>query len=308
MIVETFNKVGLKAYMYSFTFSLAVIFLINYCKHHKDWNINNIFEILILWIIFAFFTFFVSFLQSKKSSSKLSGTHLLTFPLVFLFFPNGPGLAFSKIVIGLILVYSEHIFIKALFSKSKNKYLFDLSIFISIIVLFNIALLIFYVFPIIVVFKQKLYNIKSLIAFLFPILLIPFIFYSLTAIVPYDLFGLANNTLNIQPWGCSDQTNGEWVWFVILTVSIYVTIFIRPKGNEQSSAFLFMTIWLYLSLFIGFLGLNLDQERWLLGFIPAAYFFGVFIENMKSDRLKNSVIFLAAIFMVIFKLLDFEIL
>ena len=308
MIVETFNKVGLKAYTYSFTFSLAVIFLINYCKHHKDWNINNIFEILILWIIFAFFIFFVSFLQSKKSSSKLSGIHLLTFPLVFLFFPNGPGLAFSKIVIGLILVYSEHIFVKALFSKSKNKYLFDLSIFISIIVLFNIALLIFYVFPIIVVFKQKLYNIKSLIAFLFPILLIPFIFYSLTSIVPYDLFGFANNTLNIQPLGYSDLTNVDWIWFLILSVSIYVTIFIRPKGNEKSSAFLFMTIWLYLSFFIGFLGLNLDQERWLLGFVPAAFFFGVFIENMKSDRLKNSVIFLAAIFMVIFKLIDFEIL
>ena len=306
MTVETFNKVGLKAYMYSFSFSLAVIFIINYCKYHRDWNINNIFEILILWIIFAFFTFFISFLQTKKSGAKLSGIHLLTFPLVFLFFPNGPGLAFSKIVIGLILVYSEHIFIKALFSKSKNKYLFDLSILISIIVLFNIGLLIFYVIPIIVILNQKLYSIKSLIAFLFPILLIPFIFYSLALIVP-DIFGLVNNTFNIQPFRYSDQTNGDLVWFVILSVSIYCTIFVRPKGNEKSSAFLFMTIWLYLSFIIGFLGLNLDEERWLLGFVPAAFFFGVFIENMKSDRLKNRVIFLAAIFIIIFKLIDFEV-
>ena len=126
--------------------------------------------------------------------------------------------------------------------------------------------------------------------------------------MPYDLFGLANNTLNIQPLGYSDLTNVDWIWFLILSVSIYVTIFIRPKGNEKSLAFLFMTIWLYICFFIGFLGLNLDQERWLLGFVPAAFFFGVFIENMKSDRLKNSVIFLAAIFMVIFKLVDFEIL
>ena len=307
MIVETFNKVGLKAYIYSFSFSLAVIFLINYCKHHRDWNINNIFEIFILWIIFAFFTFFVTFLQTKKSSAKVSGIHLFTFPLVFLFFPNGPGLAVSKIFIGLILVYSEHIFIKALFSKSKNKYLFDLSILISMVVIFNIALLIFFIFPIIVVINQKLYGIKSVIAFLFPILLIPFIFYSLATIVP-DLFGLVNNTLNIKLWGYSDQTNGDLVWFVILSVSIYCTIFIRPKGNEKSLAFLFMTIWLYISFFIGFLGLNLDQERWLLGFVPAAFFFGVFIENMKSDKLKNSVIFLAAIFIIIFKLIDFEVL
>ena len=308
MIVKNFNKVGLKAYIFSFVFSLLVIFIINYCKNHKNWNINNIFEILFLWVIFVLFTVYVSFLQSKKSSYKLSGIHLLTFPLVFLFFPNGPGLVISKIIVGLILVYSEYLFIKANFSNSKNKYLFDLSIFISIAVLFNTALLIFYVFPILVVFSQKLFNTKSLIALLFPVLLIPFIFYSLATLFPPDLFGLFNNINNIQPWGYLDQTNGEWVWFVILSISIYVTIFNRPKGNEKSSAFLFMSIWLYLSFFIGFLGLNIGQERWLLSFIPAAFFFGVFIENMKSDILKNSIIFLAAIFIVIFKLFNFEVL
>tara|TARA_B100001057_G_C22778838_1_gene922781 strand:- start:601 stop:1527 length:927 start_codon:yes stop_codon:yes gene_type:complete len=308
MIVKIFNKVGLKAYMSSFTLSLAVITLINYCKHHKDWNLNNIFEIFVLWVIFALFTFYVAFLQSKKSSSKLSGIHLLTFPLVFLFFPNGPGLAISKIIIGLILVYSEHLFIKSLFTKLKNKYLFDLSISISIIVLFNKALLIFYLFPILVVFSQKLFSIKSLIALLFPILLIPFIFYPLTIIAPIDLLGLFYHTPKIQPWGYLDQTNGDWVWFVILSVSIYSTIFNRPIGNEKSSAFLFMTIWLYSSFLIGFLGLNLGQDRWLLSFIPAAFFFGDFIENMKSDRLKNSVIFIATIFIVLFKLFNFEVL
>ena len=56
-----------------------------------------------------------------------------------------------------------------------------------------------------------------------------------------------------------------------------------------------MTIWLYLSFIIGFLGLNLDEERWLLSFVPVL-FFGVFIENMKSDRLKNRVIFFGSNF------------
>lgn len=308
MIVKSFNKIGLKAYMSSFGFSLAVIILINYCKHHKDWNLNNIFETLALWVIFASFTIYVTFLQSKKISSKLSGIHLLTFPFVFLFFPNGPGLAISKIIIGLILVYSEHLFIKALFSKSKNKYLFDLSIFISIIVLFNKALIIFYVVPILVVLSQKLFSIKSLIALLFPTLLIPFIFYSLSITAAFDLFGLVNYTHKIQPWSYLDQTNADWIWFVILSISIYVTIFNRPTGNEKSSAFLFMTIWLYSSLFIGFFGLYLGQERWLLSFVPAAFFFGYFIENMKSERLKNSVIIIGAILIILFKLFNFEVL
>ncbi len=308
MIVKIFNKVGLRAYVFSFAFSLAAIFLINYCKHHKDWSLNNIFEILVLWVIFALFTLYVSYLQSKKLSSKLSGIHLLTFPLVFLFFPNGPGLVISKIIIGIILVYSEHLFIRAFFTKPKNKYLFDLSILISIIVLFNKALLIFYVFPFLVAFSQKLFSIKSLIALLFPILFIPFTFYGLAIIAPLDILGPVNYTLKIQPWEYLDQTNADWVWFIILSISIYVTIFKRPKGNEKSSAFLYMTIWLYSSLFIGFLGLNLGQERWLLSFVPAAFFFGVFIENIRSDRLKNSIIFLGVLFIVFFKLFSFEVL
>ena len=307
MIVKIFNKVGLRAYVFSFAFSLAAIFLINYCKHHKDWSLNNIFEILVLWVIFALFTLYVSYLQSKKLSSKLSGIHLLTFPLVFLFFPNGPGLVISKIIIGIILVYSEHLFIRAFFTKPKNKYLFDLSILISIIVLFNKALLIFYVFPFLVAFSQKLFSIKSLIALLFPILFIPFTFYGLAIIAPLDILGPVNYTLKIQPWEYLDQTNADWVWFIILSISIYVTIFKRPKGNEKSSAFLYMTIWLYSSLFIGFLGLNLGQERWLLSFVPAAFFFGVFIENIRSDRLKNSIIFLGVLFLVFFKLFSFEV-
>ena len=308
MVVKIFNKVGLRAYVFSFAFSLAAIFLINYCKHHKDWSLNNIFEILVLWVIFALFTLYVSYLQSKKLSSKLSGIHLLTFPLVFLFFPNGPGLVISKIIIGIILVYSEHLFIRAFFTKPKNKYLFDLSILISIIVLFNKALLIFYVFPFLAAFSQKLFSIKSLIALLFPILFIPFTFYGLAIIAPLDILGPVNYTLKIQPWEYLDQTNADWVWFIILSISIYVTIFKRPKGNEKSSAFLYMTIWLYSSLFIGFLGLNLGQERWLLSFVPAAFFFGVFIENIRSDRLKNSIIFLGVLFIVFFKLFSFEVL
>ena len=163
-------------------------------------------------------------------------------------------------------------------------------------------------FPFLAAFSQKLFSIKSLIALLFPILFIPFTFYGLAIISPLDILGPVNYTLKIQPWDYLDQTNADWVWFIILSISIYVTIFKRPKGNEKSSAFLYMTIWLYSSLFIGFLGLNLGQERWLLSFVPAAFFFGVFIENIRPDRLKNSIIFLGVLFIVFFKLFSFEVL
>jgi len=308
MIVKFFYKVGPRAYALSFAFSLAAISLINYCKYHEDWALNNILEIFVLWAIFALFTIYVTFLQSKKLSSKLSGVHLLTFPCIFLFFPNGPGLVIPKIIIGLILVYAEHLFFLAIYSKSKYKYLFDLSIFISIIVLFNKALLIFYVFPILVVFSEKLFSIKSFIALFLPIILVPFTFYGLSTLAPTNIFGVANHIPKIQLLGYLDQTSADWVWFVILLISIYVSIFKPPKESEKSTVFLFMKIWLYLSIFIGFLGLNLGQERWLLSFIPSAFFFGHLIEKMRSEILKNAIFFLGLIFIVFFKLFHFEVL
>ena len=42
MIVKFFYKVGPRAYALSFAFSLAGISLINYCKYHEDWALNNI--------------------------------------------------------------------------------------------------------------------------------------------------------------------------------------------------------------------------------------------------------------------------
>jgi hypothetical protein len=42
--------------------------------------------------------------------------------------------------------------------------------------------------------------------------------------------------------------------------------------------------------------------------VPGAFLFGLFIENIKSDRLKNTIVFLGVLFIVFFKLFSFEVL
>lgn len=308
MIIKIFETIGLRAYIASFGFSFAVITLIDFCKNYPQWGIENIPDIVIFWLAFVLFTLYVSYLQTQKFSSKLSGINLLTFPLVFLFFPIGSGLVFHKILIGILLVFSKNLFVNARHSKFQNKNLFDLSLAISVIVLFNTALAVFYVLPLWLFLNQKLLQVKSLIALIFPAVLIPFTFHGIAILFSAEQLMLFDHALKIDLWNYSEQTNAEWIWFGILSIAIYITLFKRPRGPEQFSEFLFMATWLYLSLIIGFLGLQIGQGRWLLSFIPAAFFVGIFIERTKSDASRNTLIFFGIVFMVLFKLFDFGVL
>ena len=68
-----------------------------------------------------------------------------------------------------------------------------------------------------------------------------------------------------------------------------------------------MSFWFYLSVLIGILGLQIGEGRWLLSFIPIAYFFGIFLENIKSDHTKDFIIVFSILGMMLFKLIDFNI-
>ena len=65
-----------------------------------------------------------------------------------------------------------------------------------------------------------------------------------------------------------------------------------------------MTFWLFFSIAFGLLGLQTSSERWFISFIPVAYFFGVFLENIKSDSLKKILFTTLFLGIVIFKLFD----
>lgn len=314
MIVNIFKIIGPRAYIVSTVFSFIVIWFIDFCKKGGQRGLDGLLIVVLFWLGFTLFGLFFTLLLSRKSITKLEGIHLLSFPFVFLFFPQGLDLAGQNILIAFMLVCAKRLFVKSLYFNNQAKLLFDLSIVISIIVLFNIVLSIFYIVPLWVMYDQKQFNGKSLMALLCPVLLIPFTYHGLAVILPTEILAFFDHALEIDIWNLRNAYNAELVWIGILFLSAVVTLFQRPKSHERfayperSSGFQFMAFWLIFSLAIGFLGLNIGQGRWLLTYIPAAYFIGVFIENLKTNSLKNTVILLGLIFIVVFKLFDFGVL
>ncbi len=314
MIANFFEKISYKAYLSSVIFSFLTVFFIQFCKNYGVFSLEIVMKGIVFWAIFVFFILMITYLENRYSYSNYTSIHLLSFPLTFLFFPHGPGLIVSKILLGLMLIYSKYVYGKILFSENSAKNLFNLSFIFSAILIYNNSLAIFYLIPLTILFKQKYRDIKHLTCFLLPVIFVPLSINAIYTLTPVEFFGSFYSILKLNLWDFTIQSNSEFLWFVIIALSVYVTIFFRPRTYEQSSnpenisGFRFMSFWLYASLFLGFLGLHVGDGRWFLSFIPAAYFVGIFLAKIKSKIFKNYLISISLITIIIFKLIDFKIL
>ncbi|MDG2146788.1 MAG: hypothetical protein P8K14_00990 [Flavobacteriaceae bacterium] len=256
----------------------------------------------------------ITYLETRYAYSNYSSIHLLAFPLAFLFFPHGSGLVVSKFFLGLMLVYSKYVYGKVLFSENSAKNLFDLSFIFSLILIYNNFLAIFYLIPLVMLLQQKYRDIKHLICFFLPVIFVPLFVNAISIVIPDKFFGSFYAFMKLDLWDFTIQSKADFLWGIIIILSVYVTIFYKPKTYEKNSnpenisGFKFMSFWLYASILIGILGLNVGDGRWFLSFIPNAYFVGIFLTKIRSRLIKNYLISFSLIAIIIFKLIDFKIL
>ena len=314
MIANLFEKTTYKAYLGSLIFSFFTVFFIQFCKNYPFFSFQIILKAIVFWAIFVFFILMITYLETRYAYSNYSSVHLLAFPLAFLFFPHGPGLVVSKIFLGLMLVYSKYVYGKVLFSENSAKNLFDLSFIFSLTLTYNNSLAIFYLIPLGILLQQKYRDMKHFTCLLLPVIFVPLFINATSIVIPGNFFDSFYLFMKLNLWDFTIESNSEFLWSIIIILSVYVTIFYKPKAYEQNSnpenisGFNFMSFWLYASILIGILGLNVNDGRWFLSFIPNAYFIGIFLAKIRSRLIKNYLISLSLIAIIIFKLIDFKIL
>ncbi|MBJ24789.1 MAG: hypothetical protein CMC91_01395 [Flavobacteriaceae bacterium] len=314
MIANLFEKTTYKAYLSSLIFSFFTVFFIQFCKNYPFFSLQIILNAIVFWAIFVFFILMITYLETRYAYSNYSSVHLLAFPLTFLFFPHGPGLVVSKIFLGLMLVYSKYVYGRVLFSENSAKNLFDLSFIFSLILIYNNSLAIFYLIPLAMLLKQKYRDMKHFVCFVLPVTFVPLFINAISIVIPEQIFGSFYSFMELNLWDFTIQSNSEFLWGIIIILSVYATIFYKPKVYQQNSnpenisGFNFMSFWLYASILLGILGLHVGAGRWFLSFIPSAYFIGIFFNKIRSRFVKNYLISFSLIAIIIFKLIDFKIL
>ena len=310
MIVKIFKTIGPRAYLTSIFLIISTVLF----SFQLEKNGAHLFDqwprITAKVILMIAFITMITLLETQIKGRKLDGIHLIAFPTIFLFFPNFYDINTIPILRAILLTYGQYVFIKILHSKNTEKWIMDLSLIISIIVQFNYVFAAFYLLPLFILFRRRLKDVKHLLALLLPVLIIPFTFNSLSIILPSKTLALINPPVQRKLLNIQLLSNADMVWLITLLLTVLICALQLPRGNrkfsypELFSGFLYMTFWLFYSIAFGLLGLQTSSERWFISFIPVAYFFGGFIENIKSDSLKNILFTTLFLGIVIFKLFD----
>ena len=130
MVAELFQKTTLKSYFASIFISLLVVLFIHYCKNEGALRFEFLPNIIIFWLLFSGIIFLISYLENKNSVNTFRAIHLLSFPLIYLFFPHGKELVISKVLIAVLIICSKYSY-NRIFNENKSYLrLFDLSFLI----------------------------------------------------------------------------------------------------------------------------------------------------------------------------------
>ena len=310
MIVKIFKTIGPRTCFTSIFLIISTVLFSFLLEKNVDQLLEKWDDITTKIFLMISFITMITLLEIQIKGRKFDGIHLISFPTIYLFFPNVYDLKTISILQAILLTYGLYVFIKIGHSKKTEKRILDLSLIISIIVQFNYVFAIFYLLPLFIFFRRGLKEIKNLLALLLPVLIIPYTLNSLSVILPSKTFNLINPPVQIKLLNIQLLSNADAVWLMILLLTLVICLLQLPRGSrkfsypELFSGFLYMTFWLLFSIVFGLLGLQTASDRWFISFIPVAYFFGGFIEKIKSDSLKNILFTILFLGIVIFKLFD----
>ena len=311
MIAELFQKTTLKSYFASIIISFLSVLFIHYCKNNGNLETDFLPKIFIFLILFSGIIFLISYLENKNSVNTFRSIHLLSFPLVYLFFPHGKELVFIKVLIVILIIFSKYSYSRIFNEKKSYLRLFDLSFIIVLLIFYNEVFFLFLIIPITALFHQKCRDLKHLVSFIIPLI-------SLSAVLAISEKAIFNKTdfflnlkFNINTWKIEENLYySESIWFVLIFIATLSSIIMIPRRFEKVyskiryEGFIFMMFWLYISIFMGYFGLQKGEGRWFLSFIPVAYFSGIFIEKIKSYKTRNTIIYLLFSIGVILKLIE----
>ena len=307
MIAELFQKTTLKSYFSSIILCLLVVIFIHYSKNNGVLRIEFFPNIIIFWLLFSGIIFLISFLENKNSVNTFRAIHLLSFPLLYLYFPHGKGLVFFKVLIAVIIIFSKYSYSRIFNERKSFMRLFDLTFLNILLILYNKYFSFFLIIPITILFNQKFRDLKHLLSFLIPLIFLPLTIYIFHKVLFNNNNFFLEYNYPVNTWKIEENLyNSEIIWFISIFVAILSSILFVPRRFEKDRyrGFIFMMFWLYISIIMGLLNLQKGQGEWFLSFIPVAYFFGIVIEKIKYIKVKNMVIYLLFFIGVIFKLID----
>lgn len=297
MFAKIFKRVSIQTFIASFFLCLIIIVFSAYCIYSGELTQKRFLKTLWMSLFFIGTTLLVSLSENKNLNQKFGAVHLLSFPLAILLFNYEGAFDFKKGLITLGLLIALNIFTTDLKQKQPLGQIFLLGMLITTISFYNYYLAFFYAVPLLFFLEPQHRKRKNGIILLASIFLTMQFLMAASYLTTGSFIYQSTPTIAKNLIASTIQNVSEIPWIITIIFSLLISIFYRPKEykfavgkNDAFRTYQFMLVWLIISILFRSFDLYLGNEKWILSFIPTAFFLGLALDSLTKDRLKNSAI------------------
>ena len=296
MITNIFKRLTIRAIITCFFLTYSANFFVLFCR--AEGNLYN--QIFIESFIFSLNILLIIILaaisEARKFNLKFGATHLISFPLCIILFAQGHYVNPQKLIIAFSLLFAANILSKEINEINPVKDFFLLGFIFTSLSYINLNLSLFF-FSIVLVIIYIPSKQKALISILLGIAAALSILITISHAITGNIFYTQPEVLGSNIFTPFDKNNSEFVWISTVIIALIASLWMKQKKLQKRSLFdlgnsgKFMLIWLVISIIFRFFDLYQDESKWLLSYIPTAFFIGNIFEIIKKDRSREILFF-----------------
>lgn len=292
MVTNIFKRLTIRAIITGFILTYSANFFVLFCR--ASGNLYN--QIFIESFFFSLNILLIIILaaisEARRFNLKFGATHLISFPLCILLFAQGHFVNPQKLIIAFSLLFAANILSKEINKINPVKDFFLLSFIFTSLSYINPNLSLFFLSILLTVLyipsKQK-----ALISILLGIVAALSILITISHAITGNIFYTQPEILGSHIFTPFKDNNSEFVWISIVIIALIASLLMKQKKLQKRSLFdlgnsgNFMSIWLVISIIFRVFDLYEDESKWLLSYIPTAFFIGNIFETLTKERYRE---------------------
>ena len=289
MVTNIFKRLTIRAIITGFFLTYSANLFVLFCRAagnlYKEIFIESfIFSLNILLIIIM-----AAISEARRFNLKFGATHLISFPLCILLFAQGHFVNPQKLIIAFSLLFAANILSKEINKINPVKDFFVLGFIFTSLSYINLNLSLFF-FSILLTITYIPSKQKALISILLGIVAALSILITISHAITGNIFYTQPEILGSHIFTPFKDNNSEFVWISTVIIALIASLLMKQKKLQKRSLFdlgnsgNFMSIWLVISIIFRVFDLYEDESKWLLSYIPTAFFIGNIFETLTKER------------------------
>ena len=289
MITKVFKRLTIRAIITGFFLTYSANFFVLFCR--ASGNLYN--QIFIESFIFSLNILLIIILaaisEARRFNLKFGATHLISFPLCILLFAQGHFVNPQKLIIAFSLLFAANILSKEINKINPVKDFFLLGFIFTSLSYINPNLSLFFLSILLTILNIPSKQ-KALISILLGIVAALSILITISHAITGNIFYTQPEILGSNIFTPFDKNSSEFVWISTVIIALIASLLMKQKKLQKRSLFdlgnsgNFMSIWLVISIIFRVFDLYEDESKWLLSYIPTAYFIGNIFETLTKVR------------------------